>query len=80
MDNPLDTLREFIRDEIGYDGEIDPDTDLLESKILDSFNVVEMAGFVQERFGLELDGDDLVRENFSSLSALLALIERRRAA
>ena len=74
MDTPLDTLKQFIRDEIGFDGDIDPETDLLETKILDSFNVVEMAGFVQERFDLELEGDDLVRENFSTLSALLALI------
>ena len=80
MDTPLEALKQFIRDEIGFDGDIDPDTDLLESKILDSFNVVEIAGFVQEHFELELDGDDLVRENFATLSALLALIESRSSA
>ena len=80
METPLEILKQFIREEIGFDGEIDPDTDLLDSKILDSFNVVEVAGFVQERFELELDGDDLVRENFATLSALLALIDSRGAA
>lgn len=77
MAQTLQTLEQFIRDEIGYHGELDPDMNLLDSKVLDSFNVVEMAGFVQETFGVEFEADDLVRENFATLSALRSLIERR---
>lgn len=76
----LQELRDYIRAETGYDEEIDLDTDLLEEKILDSFNIVELAMFVQNRFDIELDADDLVRANFGTLASVLSLIEQKRAA
>ena len=79
MANELVALREFIADNIGYDGEIDPDVDLLENGILDSFNVVEVAMFVQQQFGIELQGEDVTRENFAKLSTMISLIRMRRA-
>jgi acyl carrier protein len=73
-------LKEYLRVEIGCDEEIDPDIDLLESRILDSYSIVQMAVFIQERFEVELDADDLVRANLSRLSAMAALIEKKLAA
>ena len=36
--------------------------------------------FVQQRFDVELEAEDLVRANLSTLSNVSALIERKRAA
>jgi acyl carrier protein len=80
MATELELLREYIRNETGYDGELDADADLLEGKILDSFNIVELAMFIQDRFEIELEAEDLVRANLSKLSSMLALIERKKAA
>jgi len=80
MSTELELLREYIRNETGYDGELDADADLLEGKILDSFNIVELAMFIQDRFEIELEAEDLVRANLSRLSSMLALIERKKAA
>lgn len=79
MTSTLEALRNFIRDEVGYEGEIDPDIDLLEEKILDSFSVVQVAAFIQSSFEVELQAEDLVRENFATLANMVALIERRKA-
>ncbi len=79
MNGPLDDICDFIRSDIGFKGNIDPEADLLEERILDSFNVVELATFVQEHFGVELQAEDLVRDNFARLSSLVAWIERRQA-
>lgn len=75
----LQILSEYIRNETGYQGELDPDLDLLEKQILDSFNVVQWAMFIQDRFKLELEAEDLVRDNLSSFSRVLALIESKRS-
>jgi acyl carrier protein len=77
--NDVDVLREFIHREIGYEGTLDADMDLLQAQVLDSFNVVQLAMFVQERFGIELETEDLVRTNVSTLSSLAALVQRKRA-
>lgn len=79
MTDMLAVLRDYIRTEIGYQGEIAEDADLLDEKILDSFSIVQMAVFIQQRFELELDAEDLVRANLCKLSAMVAMIERKRA-
>ena len=78
MQDEIAVLTEYIRSETGVQSEIDADTDLLKSAILDSFSIVALAMFAQERFGIEFDPDDLTRDNLARLSSLAALIQRRR--
>jgi acyl carrier protein len=80
MESELDILRQYIRNETGYGGELGEDQDLLETQVLDSFNIVIMALFVQERFGIVLEAEELVRENLSKLSSMVTLIRAKRAA
>ena len=79
MTEIVGVLIEYIRNETGFQGEISSDEDLLAAGVLDSFNIVSLAVYAQERFGVEFDGDDMVRDNLGRLSALAKLIERRRA-
>lgn len=79
MSNEIEVLTEYIRDEIGFTGPLSADEDLLEAGVLDSFNIVTLAMFVQERFGIEFEADDLVRANLARLSSLVALIRTRAA-
>ena len=76
----LEILRDYVRNETGYEGDLDPDLDLLEKQVLDSFSIVQWAMFIQERFKVELEAEDLVRDNLSSLSKVIALIDGKRAA
>ncbi|MEO7559794.1 MAG: phosphopantetheine-binding protein [Nitrosospira sp.] len=80
MATELEILCDYIRTEMGHDGNLDPDVDLLEAKILDSFNIVELAVFIQERFQIELEAEDVVRTNLSTLSSMISLIKMRRIA
>ena len=80
MSTDLEILSDFIRSEIGYDGPLTPDIDLLDKQILDSFNIVQLAMFVQERFEIELDAEDLVRANLAKLSSMVALINKKKTA
>ena len=80
MSNEIQILTEYIRNETGFIGPLGADDDLLESGVLDSFNIVSLAMFAQERFEVEFDGEDLVRDNLARLSSLVALIRLRRSA
>lgn len=79
MSETIEILIEYIRKETGFEGPLTADDDLLTAGVLDSFNIVSLALFAQERFEVELDGEDLVRDNLAKLSALAALIEKRKA-
>jgi len=80
MSDIIAVLVEYIRSETGFTGPLEVDDDLLSAGVLDSFNIVSLAMFAQERFGVELEGEDLVRDNLATLRALALLIELRRAA
>jgi acyl carrier protein len=79
MSETIDILIEYIRKETGFEGPLTAEDDLLTAGVLDSFNIVSLALFAQERFEVELEGEDLVRDNLAKLSALAALIEKRKA-
>ena len=80
MSSEIEILTDYIRTEMSYSGPLDPKMDLLEEKVLDSFSIVQMAVFIQDKFEVELDANDLVRENLSTLSSMVELIKKRRAA
>lgn len=80
MNEIIRVLIEYIRNESGFAGPISADEDLIQAGVLDSFSIVSLALFAQQRFEVELDDEDLVRDNLARLSSLAQLIERRRAA
>jgi len=69
----------YIRTETGYASHIDPDEDLIEVGILDSFSIVSLTMFAQEQFRVEFEGEELVRENIAKLSTLVALIRQKQS-
>lgn len=77
MNNVLETLSGYIREEVGFSGELIADADLLETRVLDSFSIVEIASYIQSSFDVELEAEDLTRENFCTLSNMVELISRR---
>ncbi len=61
-------------------GTIDNDASLLESGIVDSTGIVEVASFLENRFGIELDDDDLTAANLDSIDRIAAFVGRKQAA
>jgi acyl carrier protein len=52
--------------------------DPLSDGLLDSAAIAELAGFVEDEFGVVIDDDEMVPENFSSLDAFAALVDGKR--
>lgn len=52
---------------------------LISSGLIDSFSLVDLALFVEDSFGVQIDDTELNADTFDSLQALAYLIERRQA-
>jgi len=51
---------------------------LISSGIIDSFNLVDLAVFAEDTFGVHLDDMELNADRFDNLDELAALIDSRR--
>ena len=56
---------------------LDFDADLLESEIVDSVAMMELVVWLEDNFGITIDTDDLVPENFSTVNRMVAFLERQ---
>jgi len=49
---------------------VEPDESLLERGLIDSVGIMKLVPLLEEKFGIEIDDDDLMPENFDSLEAI----------
>jgi len=54
------------------------DASLERSHIVDSVRTLELIMFIEETFDFSVDNDDAVPENFDTIDAIVAYIERKR--
>jgi acyl carrier protein len=70
-----DSLRKFICDELGYDpSEIEDDTLLFTSGLVDSFTFVGLVAVIENKLGQQLDPRGITVENFDSISRITAFL------
>lgn len=50
----------------------------IEDGLLDSFDIVSLIAMLEEKFSIKIDGLDIVPENFLSVDAIAALVEKSR--
>jgi len=70
-------IREYIIENILFgDGEqLSVDTSLQESGVLDSTGVLEIITFVEEEFGIQIEDDEVVPENFETLNKMSEYVQ-----
>jgi acyl carrier protein len=72
-------LRDFIRKQFLFDDSAPlGDGDPLFPDVIDSLGVMEVVDFVEERYEVSIDEDELLADNFRSLAAIGALVDRKR--
>ena len=57
---------------------IDDDAPLFERMVLDSLHLVAIVSELEQRFGITISPEDLVPDNFGSLSRMAHFVEARR--
>jgi acyl carrier protein len=76
-----DDIRRFIQDQLlSGDGSapIADDTPLFEG-IIDSIGLIDLVGFLETRFGIQIGDEDFSNENFRTIEAIEQLVSRRAA-
>lgn len=53
------------------------DDSLLERGIIDSVKMLDLIGFLEQKFNVTVDDEDLYPENFDSLNAITAYVGQR---
>lgn len=72
-------INDYISREIVQDQAVLPlsnDTSLLKGGILDSLSLLRLVVFLQDRFQVTVDETDLLPENFESVDAICAYLQR----
>lgn len=69
-------VRRFILENYASDGGTLDDSDsLFERGILDSSGVLELVGFLQVTYAVEIDDEDLTPENLGSVRSIAGLVK-----
>lgn len=82
MQNVEELVRQYIAQNILFSNNGYPyadDASFLDEGIIDSMNVLELVAFVEEKFGITVQDQDIVPDNFDSVSKLAAYVRRQAA-
>ena len=72
-------IRAFVVENFlyGEDSDLDDDTSFLGDGIIDSTGILELVGFLEETFEIEVDDEELLPENLDSLDNVAAYVARK---
>ncbi|MFO7944927.1 MAG: acyl carrier protein [Anaerolineales bacterium] len=81
-DNLISTLEDFIKTEFlkQPDRELKADEALISSGLINSLSLIDLALFVEDTYGVQIDDTELNAETFDSLKELASLIKSRNQA
>ena len=71
-------IREFIVESFLFgqeNGKLANDASLLEAGIIDSTGVLELIGFLEQRYGIKVQDEEIVPENLDSVERLVRYVE-----
>lgn len=69
IEKVLEILAEVNEEILDYDGD-----NLIESGLLDSFQIVDLVGMFEEEFDIEIDAELVVVENFRTKEAIMEML------
>ncbi len=73
-------IRAFIVENflLGKDSGFDNGESLLESGVVDSTGIMHVVAFLEERFGIVVDDEDMIADNLESVTRIAAYVDRKQ--
>ena len=73
-------IREFVRTRFPLAGEmqVGDEDSLLDNGIIDSLGILDLVGFLEQTFGIQVEDDDLGPDNFDSVAALVRFVRGKQ--
>ena len=75
-----DDIRDIIVTDLSWPGDRNVLTDdyaLIDNGVIDSLGIFQLLLLLEERYGIEVDDEDLVPENFETVGAIAQLVGKR---
>lgn len=71
----MEELREILQ-EIRPDLDFDKEKNMIDGKVLDSFDIIAIVSEINDQFDLRINVNDLVPDNFNSIENMWDLIQK----
>jgi acyl carrier protein len=78
----IEILKRFIINEIATEldlKDLDESQSLLETGILDSLGILKLVAFIEAKFLVKIEDEELIPENFETLSEMSRMISNKNA-
>lgn len=77
-----DDVRKFIVEKFLFNcsDQLDDDISLIETNTVDSVGILEIVSFIESRFNLKVEDEELTAENLDSINKIARFIERKLGA
>lgn len=72
-------IKEYILEEFVPDGDIDVEdnTNLLEEEVVDSLGIFTLVSFIENKFSVSIDAEEVNLDNFETLESITKLVESK---
>lgn len=78
-ENAAAAIREWLMENVTGNREVSDDEQLIENGVLTSLQTVELVMFLEDRFGVTVEDEELDEENFASVSTIADLVTGKSA-
>ena len=72
-------IRGWLRDNVTGGRDLPEDEPIIENGVLTSLQTVELVMFLEDRFGIMVEDEELDEENFGSVNAIAGLVAGKTA-
>ena len=72
-------IRGWLRDNVTGGRDVPEDEPIIENGVLTSLQTVELVMFLEDRFGIMVEDEELDEENFGSVNAIAGLVAGKTA-
>jgi acyl carrier protein len=78
-ENATTAIRGWLQENVTGSREVPDDYPLIENGVLTSLQTVELVMFMEDRFGIMVEDEELNEENFGSIRAIAELVASKTA-
>ncbi len=79
VDSAVDEIKGWLGDNVTGGSPVERDYLILENGVLTSMQTVELVLFLEERFGISVEEEEFVEENFASINQIAAYVGSKTA-
>jgi len=71
-------IQHYIQDELNDGIAFERDTNLIQQGLIDSMGVMKLIVFLEKRFGIDIELEEITAENFETLDHISRLVAKTR--